>query len=382
MATKQEQEEASPEVVEVAPQVLRMQLPIQMPGLGHVNMYCLLDAEGATVVDPGLPGDASWEAVQARLAQADLKVSDVHTVIVTHSHPDHFGGAGRFRSEAGSRVVGHESFNAFGRSQLHAEVSVEWLAPPRSELQAIPEEEAQARAEPTWLRDAGDGPRPRTPWGTETGTPGPEQRARFERMREQGFLPRLTHTVRHGTVLKLGKREWLVWHTPGHTADHVCLYDQADGLLLAGDHVLPSITPHISGLGGISDSLQTFYDSLDRVGELPGARRCLPAHGHPFDDLKGRVGAIKRHHDERLEKLKAISKRLGPATVRDLSHELFHPRSWGQMAESETFAHLEHLRLRREAESHTGEDGQLVFETDAPKTSGPPNPANSSNAAT
>ena len=30
------------------------------------------------------------------------------------------------------------------------------------------------------------------------------------------------------------------------------------------------------------------------------------------------------------------------------------------MAESETFAHLEHLRLAREAESYT-EDGKIVF---------------------
>jgi glyoxylase-like metal-dependent hydrolase (beta-lactamase superfamily II) len=353
--TKQEQEDASTEVIEVAPSVLRMQLPIQMPGLGHVNMYCLLDDEGAAVIDPGLPGDPSWDAVKARLAQADLKVSDVHTVLVTHSHPDHFGGAGRFRSEAGSKIVGHESFNAFGRAQLHAEVSVEWLAPERSEMQPLDEDAASERAEPTWLRDVG--PRPRTPWGTETNMPGPEQRARFEKMRDQGFLPRLTHTVKHGTVLKLGKREWFVWHTPGHTADHVCLHDPAERVLIAGDHVLPSITPHISGLGGISDSLQAFYDSLDRVGGLPDVKRCLPAHGHPFDDLPGRVDAIKRHHEERLDKLKAISKRLGPATVRDLSQQLFHPRSWGQMAESETFAHLEHLRQigRATARAHGGE---------------------------
>ena len=37
------------------------------------------------------------------------------------------------------------------------------------------------------------------------------------------------------------------------------------------------------------------------------------------------------------------------------------------MAESETYAHLEHLRLRKEAEAHTDPDRQLVFETDAPR---------------
>ena len=43
---RQEQEQASEEVTEVAPGVLRMQLPIWMPGLGHVNMYGLVDDQG------------------------------------------------------------------------------------------------------------------------------------------------------------------------------------------------------------------------------------------------------------------------------------------------------------------------------------------------
>ena len=78
---RQEQEEASAEVTEVAPDVLRMQLPIWMPGLGHVNMYALIDERGAAVVDPGLPTPGNWKAVQDRLRQAGLRPKHVHTVI-------------------------------------------------------------------------------------------------------------------------------------------------------------------------------------------------------------------------------------------------------------------------------------------------------------
>ena len=60
---RQEQEQASPEITEVAPGVLRMQLPIDMPGLGHVNCYALEDERGIAIVDPGLPGDESWRPV-------------------------------------------------------------------------------------------------------------------------------------------------------------------------------------------------------------------------------------------------------------------------------------------------------------------------------
>ena len=38
------------------------------------------------------------------------------------------------------------------------------------------------------------------------------------------------------------------------------------------------------------------------------------------------------------------------AIVVALSHELFPKRHWGTMAESETFAHLEHMVLGGEAE--------------------------------
>ena len=110
---RQEQEPASEEVTEVSPGVLRMQLPIWMPGLGHVNMYGLVDERGLTVIDPGLPGPQSWKALKQRLKTAGYKLKDVHTVVVTHSHPDHFGGAGRIARETGAELITHHAFSTF-----------------------------------------------------------------------------------------------------------------------------------------------------------------------------------------------------------------------------------------------------------------------------
>ena len=86
----------------------------------------------------------------------------------------------------------------------------------------------------------------------------------------------------------------------------------------------------------------------------------LPAHGHPFDDVPGRVDAIKRHHEERMEFLRTASIAIGPATVEDLCHEVFPRKHWGLMAESETFAHLEHLALAGRAE-RWWEHGKLYY---------------------
>ena len=149
-------------------------------------------------------------------------------------------------------------------------------------------------------------------------------------------------------------------HTPGHTPDHLCLFDPAGGVLLSGDHVLPTITPHISGVAAGPDPLARFFRSLDRMHDLDGVTQVLPAHGHPFDDLDGRVEAIRVHHIERLDTLREASAKLGSATVEAYSHELFRPQVWGSMAESETYAHLEHLRLTGQA-TRTEEAGILSY---------------------
>ncbi len=366
---RQEQERAQPDVVEVARGVLRMQLPIELPGLGHVNMYALVDDRGLVVIDPGLPTDVSWDALRERLRAADYDVRHIHTVVVTHSHADHYGGAARIHAETGCRVIGHQNFSAFGECHYrpHLEVSVEHLETDEpadgAQPEPVPDDRARNQVVPGWLRDPGL-PRGLAPWGGKLPEISAVERNLWERsqlMPALAIVPRLTHTVRHGSRVSLAGRDWFVWHTPGHTADHVCLYDPDQGTFLSGDHVLPSITPHISGTSMIPDSLRAFFDSLDRVLEVGPVAQCLPAHGHPFADLASRAQAIKLHHVERLERIKDIGRRLGTATVAQYASELFHPRNQGYMAQSEAYAHLEHLRLRNEVERRQSADGEATY---------------------
>ena len=359
---KQEQEPASEEVTEVAPGVLRMQLPIWMPGLGHVNMYGLLDDRGLAVVDPGLPGPKSWKAIKTRLKSAGFKLRDIHSVIVTHSHPDHFGGAGRISREADAELITHLAFTVWSikvrpssleeaeaaerdaaRAASSFDVSSDEAVPTiRDPLREAPSQEQQRRSVP-WGGE--------TPWGgSRHPMPPLRRRVLIRALRLLFTPPNPTRRVPDGEHLMLAGRPWRAIHTPGHTLDHLCLYDEEHGLLLSGDHVLPTITPHIAGAGKGSDSLRSYLDTLDLVAALPGVRLGLPAHGHPFDDVPGRVESIKRHPAEREELLRDAAVALGPATVEALSHEIFPKRYWGVMAESETFAHLEHMVQLGDAE--------------------------------
>jgi glyoxylase-like metal-dependent hydrolase (beta-lactamase superfamily II) len=358
MAQRQEQEDARTDVTEVAPNILRMQLPISMPGLGHVNCYALIDDEGAALVDPGLPGSSTWKALQDRLKQAGLRAKHVHTIVVTHSHPDHFGGAVRFVRESGAKVVAHRNFR-FGLPQSKPEVSVEDLEAQRAGASEGPAAEPEAAGSVPRFGSWG-GP---TPWGGERPRPPLGQRVRWSMMRMTGgnFVPEVSDPVEHGNFLRLAKRDWFVLHTPGHTEDHICLHDPEHGVFLGGDHVLPTITPHISGISSSRDPLASFFYSLDRVAEISGIKLALPAHGHPFTDLRARTEAIKRHHFERLDRILEIAREIGPASVEAVSRKLFRERSWGSMAESETYAHLEHLRIAGRAEARRGKDDKLIY---------------------
>ena len=375
---KQEQEPASEEVTEVAPGVLRMQLPIWMPGLGHVNMYGLVDDNGIAVVDPGLPGPQSWRALKARLKSAGYSVKDVHTVVVTHSHPDHFGGAGRIAHDAGAQIVTHNAFSTWTvkgpspqralsegearRIEVEAAEYAQAVDVPPDEIPTIndvvPDDTTETETTSTpWGQT--------TPWGTTNQGPPWKRRMMIRALRLLFKPPEPTTRMHHGEHIRLANRDWFIVHTPGHTVDHLCLWDPETGTLLTGDHVLPSITPHVSGVRK-ADSLNSYLATLDLVAQLQGVTLGLPAHGHPFPDVAGRVEAIKEHHAERMELLRDAGLALGPATVVDLSHEVFPKRHWGTMAESETFAHLEHLVHADDAERWE-ENGMLVYRM-APKS--------------
>jgi glyoxylase-like metal-dependent hydrolase (beta-lactamase superfamily II) len=375
---KTEQDPASEEITEVAPGVLRMQLPIWLPGLGHVNMYGLVDSKGLAVVDPGLPGPQSWKALKKRLADAGFRMRDVHTVIVTHSHPDHFGGAGRLAHKADAPIVTHHAFSTWTVKGPSAQRALSEGEARRLEHEAaiaaqsadIAPEEIPTVADviPDDTRETETTSNPwgsPTPWGTTNPGPPFKRRVMIRALRLLFTPPEPSRRVHHGEHMRLANREWQVLHTPGHTVDHLCLFDPETGTLLSGDHVLPTITPHVSGVRR-GDSLRSYLATLDLVGSLDGVRLGLPAHGVPFDDVPGRVEAIKRHHEERMEMLREASLAIGPATVVDLSHEVFPKKHWGTMAESETFAHLEHLADAGQAEAWS-ESGRLYYRV-GPKT--------------
>ncbi|MCC3154177.1 MBL fold metallo-hydrolase [Hymenobacter sp. BT770] len=159
--------------------------------LGIVNVF-LLQGDGLTLIDTGVPG--STEKVLAAIRKGGKNPEDIRNIVLTHWHPDHAGNAAELKQRFKARVYAH--------------------------------------AAESDILEQGGGPRPRYL------TPGLVNWVAF-RLFIKGISPQIApvivdEQVQDGDVLPLAGGLRVV-HTPGHSAGHMALLVEPDGVLIAGD---------------------------------------------------------------------------------------------------------------------------------------------------
>ncbi len=307
---------------EVEPGIWRVPLPLPM-ALRSVNLY-LLGGKGEWVlVDAGLGTPEGEAALRAGLRRAGIRLEDVSTLVLTHAHPDHIGLAGDVHAAAGApvRLLAEEA------DQIYRV----WDDPEMTGLRAA---NGMFATHGLPVDDADLGVRGN------------------QRLRRLLRLPPRTAVVpvAEGDTVRLAGHTYRVLWTPGHADHHLCLL-RDDGVLIAGDHVLPRITPNI-GLYPNSrpNPLRDYLASLTAVRDLP-VRVALPGHGRPFTNLPRRVDELRAHHEERAgEIVDLLRMRPSGSHAYALAAELFGERlsavEHRRFALAETLAHLEDLRER------------------------------------
>jgi glyoxylase-like metal-dependent hydrolase (beta-lactamase superfamily II) len=326
----------------VRPGLWSIGVPFPDNPLGYTLVYLIESDRGPVLVDAGWDDDESWNALVAGFAAAGTDVADCYGVLVTHVHPDHHGLSGRVREASDAWVAMHER-DAITVEHLSSAMAQDHERG-RDETQTLPDFSDELVAV---LLDAG---------ATEdelTAAPAPTRRRRARRFRPLAVPDR---TIADGERADVpGWDITAVW-TPGHTPGHLCFHVPDHRLLLSGDHVLPSITPHISisRRDRAGDPLGDFLDSLQKVAGLDTGE-VLPAHRHRFDDLAQRVDEITRHHLDHLAAIEAILAD-GPASLWQVAARLTWNRPWEQFplglrrsAVNETAAHLRYLTRRDRA---------------------------------
>jgi glyoxylase-like metal-dependent hydrolase (beta-lactamase superfamily II) len=323
---------AEPAVDEVAPGVHRVPLPLPNDGLTAVNVYVLTGQDSVVLVDAGWSIPDARKLLVASLGELGLAPADIRRFLVTHVHRDHYTQAVAIRRDFGTTVA----LGAGERPALQAilDPSVSPLSP---QLQTLRLLGAGQIADDLRARIAADGRPPDPDWELPDEWLGP------------------------GTLLTEVGRTLEVVQTPGHTQGHVVFHDLEHGLLFAGDHVLPQITPSIGLEPVLSDNpLGQFLASLALVRSRPDAM-LLPAHGPVTPSAHQRVDELVAHHGRRLD-LTEQACRAGATTGLEVSRQLTWTRRersldeldlFNQMlAIAETGAHLQLLVAQHRLHSH------------------------------
>jgi glyoxylase-like metal-dependent hydrolase (beta-lactamase superfamily II) len=323
-----------PHVRECAPGIWRLSTPLPFRPR-EVHAYLVACDPGYLLVDGGLNTAEAWEALDAgvRVVAGGWPAVTLHAV--THMHMDHVGLARRVREASG------------------APVAMGGLDADRMALAAAdPNDEAAYRA--GLLRRC----------GAPTGAIAEVERVRGD---AAGLAPPVEVDVRlEGETGDVpGARGWRFVWTPGHTAGHLSLHRPADGVLIAGDAVLPRITPTLGVNRQRADPVGDYLDALARLEALAPAL-VLPGHGDPPADPMGRIRALRDAAEAETAAVEAV---LGPApaTAWQVVERRYPDRemhvSTRMLALRETMAHLERLvAAGRAAETQPEErDGAAGF---------------------
>jgi glyoxylase-like metal-dependent hydrolase (beta-lactamase superfamily II) len=264
----------APGVYEVVPGVHRIPLPLPNDGLRAVNVYAVTGSDGPVLIDSGWAIPEAKTLLQDALSELGAEFADVRRFLVTHMHRDHYSQAIHLRREFGTRVtLGADERWSLEITSRPGRTSGQEQGDYLRELGAT--EIADLMAKHAGSPDLTDWEMP-TDWFTA------------------------------GEIIAANGRSLEVVETPGHTRGHVVFYDTPAGLLFAGDHVLPTITPSIGFEPALSpDPLGSFLRSLAIVRSRPDSM-LLPAHGPVTASVHERVDELVEFHQLRLDSMAEV----------------------------------------------------------------------------
>jgi glyoxylase-like metal-dependent hydrolase (beta-lactamase superfamily II) len=322
---------------EVAPGILWMRLPLPM-ALDHVNVYALDDGDSWTIVDTGIQSRRSaaiWEGLLA----GPLQGRPVGRVILTHHHPDHVGMVGWLMDRFGAELL---------------TTRTAWLM---ARMLILDNEDRPTPQALAYWRSAGMDPeiyearKDAKPFNfADTCAPLP---VGYTRLQEGG-------------TIEAAGRVWDLRIGNGHAPEHLTLWCRDCNLVIAGDQILPSISPNL----GVyptepeADPVAEWLEACDRLAAHARADHLvLGGHKLPFTGLPLRMRQLIENHHGALARLEAHLD--VPRTAVQCFAPLFKRRidagTYG-LAMVEAVAHLNHLHKLGRVTRRCAEDGAWLWQ--------------------
>ena len=122
----------------------------------------------------------------------------------------------------------------------------------------------------------------------------------FTRFFGMSFITDPDEIISENCSISINSEDWEVFPSPGHSDDHISLYNRKRGVLLGGDNILRTIN---TWLGPPKSDIRAYIRTLEKIGNLPGLEIVLPAHGAPVNDPSGRIAELVQWRTRRIDEI-------------------------------------------------------------------------------
>ncbi len=165
-------------------------------------------------------------------------------------------------------------------------------------------------------------------------------------------------TIGDGDIISIKGHNVKAMHMPGHTAGHLCFYDELNGILFSGDMIIGSDFAVIVPPDG---DMREYMRSLYRAKTLP-LKLILPGHGSPVHNPYDKIEEYIHHRSMRQLQLLKLLEDL-PRAIPDLAEEIYADlmpglRITGRL---QIMAHLVDMQKDRLVELVSGEGTDAVY---------------------
>ncbi|WP_144460268.1 MBL fold metallo-hydrolase [Siminovitchia fortis] len=300
--------------------------------VGDVNVY-LVKGDSLTLIDAGVKTEEAWEAFKKQFKETGFKPRDIEQVVLTHHHPDH----------AGLLEWLPEDIPVYGHPYVRP-----WIEKDKEFIRSYDQFYSRLF--------------------TEFGMEGDSEKmlAALKAPLRYSAKRALTYEIEERDVIP-GFENWTVFETPGHAQSHLAFYREEDGTLIAGDHILASISsnpllePSLDPLKDRPKPQLQYNRSLRKMLDLE-IREVFTGHGPEVKKAHELIERrLSRQHDRAMQVLELLKER--PFTTFELTKILFpavYEKQLG-LTLSETTAQLDYLLSNEAITKRISDNGTAYF---------------------
>jgi len=262
----------------------------------------LFTEKPVTLIDTGSNNPETESALSAAFDEADLSLSDLHRVILTHAHIDHYGCAFWLQEKSGCEVLIHKD------DAMYLDPEWDWRTTVRDLFVAngVPRDVLDQYGQRRWDRP-----------------PSPKIKE-----------------LSGGETIPAGDASLRIEHHAGHSPGHIWAIDEEGSAIYAGDYLLAN-SPTNAGMDpapeevlGSRPMLEWYEEGLKAMSKTE-AEIVFPAHGPVIRDHPRLIEKRLTKSAERTERVHDVLLEKGESTPAQLTLEIH-----GEKMMKEPFAFL------------------------------------------